>query len=362
MRLVKHPGLALGLILCLSILAACTPSHRQAPPMAADWLPGIAAAVPSGCHVTASGAPEVLADRGIGGTGGAGLPPPPRSIVASLGVAGLIDGFGSVCLNGLEVGLLPGTAVTADGVPAEPGDLRIGQEAVLAAGWAGGRPITDRLFIRHAVIGPIEEASANRLLVAGQTVWLSRAAWIEAPLHPGQWVSVSGLHTPSGEIIASRVDRAAGPTELLTGRVQGSLAAPRIGSMALLVPDGEVTLGSDVMLRGVEDGGRLRVIAMTPDLLADDPGALFGGGIRHFLIQTLVGSRAGPAPAARPGFAPPSAVLAIMSVTVTPAGVVSTQMPNAPAAAPPSPPGAHNPPGGMGHGDGPGHGAPGSPP
>jgi Domain of unknown function (DUF5666) len=365
MRLAKRRCLSLGLTVCLGILEACTPSGHQAPSTAVDWLPGVAPATPNGCHVTASGRPDELAERGIGGTGGAVLPPPPGPIVASLGVAGLIDGFGSVCLNGLEVSLLPGTTVMTDGVPAGPGDLRIGQEAVLAAGWAGGRPVTDRLLIRHAVIGPIEEANGNRLIVAGQTVWLSRTAWIEAPLRPGQWVSVSGLHTPSGEIIASRVDGAAGPTELLIGRVQGTPAEPRIGSMAIMVPDGDMKPGSDVMLRGVEDQGRLRVIEMKPDLLTDDPGALFDGGIRHFLIQTLVGPRSGPTPAAKPGFAPPTAVSAIMSVTVTATGVVSTQMPNAAVAAPPGPPGSAppggaNPPGGIRGGAGPGHGAPGA--
>ncbi len=363
-RLLKFRPLSIGLALCLGALEACAPSRPGAPPPAADWLPGIAPAVPGGCHVTVSGAPDQLAERGIGGTGGAALPPPPGSIAASLGVAGLIDGFGSVCLNGLEVGLLPGTTVTTDGVPAGTEDLRIGQEAVLAAGWAGGRPVTDRLLIRHAVIGPIEAVNGSRLTVAGQTVWLSRAAWIVAPLRAGEWVSVSGLHTPSGSIIASRVDSAAGPTELLTGRVQGTLADPRLGSMALMVPDGQMKPGADVMLRGVEDQGRLRVIEIKPDLLTDDPGALFGGGIRHFLIQTLIGSHSGQAPAAPPGFAPPATISAIMSVTVTPTGVVSAQMPNAPASAPPGspgPPGGGNPPGGFGHGAGGGRGAPGGP-
>jgi hypothetical protein len=313
---------------CLGILAACTLSPRPARPGAAARP-----AAPGRCHVPANGAPDELAERGIGGTGSAARPPPPEPLRPSLGVAGIINGFGSVCLNGLEIGLLPGTTVTADGLPAAARDLRIGQQAVLAATWSGGRPMTDRLRIRHAVIGPIEETDeTGRLIVAGQTVRLSSAAWVEVALRPGQFVSVSGLRTPSGDILASRIDRAAGPTVLVHGRLEGTLARPRIGALPVSLSGHRVTIGSDVVLRGIEDRGVLRVTEVQPDLLVDDPAALFGGTVRHFLIQTLIGPGSRPMASldlhlALPAgpVAPPSALPAVISIHSDLSGAMSAE-------------------------------------
>ena len=226
-------------------------------------------------------------------------------MLPSLGVAGIIDGFGSVCLVGLEVGLLPGTTVATDGTPAGVGDLRVGQQAVLAAAWAGGRPVTDHLLIRHVVIGPIDRTDGDgQLIVAGQTVRLAPAAWVDAPLRLGQWIAVSGLRTPSGDIVATRIDTAAGPDVLLHGRLDGTAARPLIGRLPVTLSGGKVPIGSNVVLRGVETGGRLEVTNLTPDLLTDDPAALFGGQVHHFLIQTLTGS-GGHAASFNPGMAPP---------------------------------------------------------
>jgi hypothetical protein len=264
-----------GAILGLGLLAACTPSPQPALPGAFTVLPVAAAH----CHVPASGKPEELAERGIGGTGGATRPPPPKPIRPSLGVAGIIDGFGSVCLDGLEIGLLPGTTVSDDGGPATADDLRIGQQAVLAAGWTGGRPVTDHLMIQHAIIGPIDQIDGSLLLVAGQTVLLSPHAWIDVPLRHGQWVSVSGLRMPAGDILASRLDPASGPEVLIHGRLQGTLAAPRIGRLPVVLAGAGVSIGSDVpddRAAARSAGGRpCRTVRRTDPSLPDpDPGCL----------------------------------------------------------------------------------------
>jgi hypothetical protein len=335
-----------GAVLSLGLLTACAPSPQPALPPAFTVL---SAAAPR-CHVPASGKPEELAERGIGGTGSATRPsPPPEPIRPSLGVAGIIDGFGSVCLDGLEVGLLPGTTVTTDAGPATADDLRIGQQAVLAAAWTGGRPVTDHLLIQHAIIGPIDQINRGVLLVAGQTVLLSPHAWIDAPLRQGQWVSVSGLRTPAGDLLASRLDPASGPEVLIHGRLQGTLAEPRIGGLPLVLAGASLPIGSDVVFHGIEADGTLRTIDLRPDLLADDPAALFGGQIHRFLIQTLVGSGGQPMapvnlnPAPPPG-APPNAGPGGWAGPPSPAGF----------SARPSPPGGHAGPGGGAGPPGPG--------
>ena len=140
---------------CFGVLAACTASPPSGPP----WLPGGRVRTRP-LSVPASGRPDELAERGIGGTGGATRPPAPSAPIRPiLGVAGTIDGFGSVCLVGLEVQLLPGKTVTADCMPDRADDLRIGQQAVMAVAWTDDRPVTDHLMIRHAVIGPIDRGT-----------------------------------------------------------------------------------------------------------------------------------------------------------------------------------------------------------
>ena len=133
---------------------------------------------------------------------------------------------------------------------------------------------------------------------------LSRAAWIDAPLRAGQWVAVSGLRTPSGDILASRVDPATGPNILIDGLLQGSPAQPRIGLLPVKVAGEPVSIGSSVVVRGVEVDGTLRVTALRPDLLTEDPEALFGGDVHRFLIQTLAGPGVRPARPFKPGMAP----------------------------------------------------------
>lgn len=280
--------------LCLGLFDACTPPAQKARPEVTPAFAAAAAVGPSNCHVTPDGRPDELAERGIGGTGGT-APPPPGAPPPSLGVAGIINGFGSVCLNDLEVGLLPGTTVTVDGAPARADDLRIGQQAVLSVAWRRNLPVTDHLAIRHAVIGPVEQANAGRsLVVAGQRVWLSKATWLNADVRPGRWVAVSGLVTPAGEILASRIDPASGGTILVHGKLQGKRNDPRIGMLSVRLSDsgaaGKLPPGAAVVATGFEAGGRVTVSTLQPDLLASNPQAVFGHQVHHFLIQSLTGS------------------------------------------------------------------------
>ena len=353
--------LSASIALSIGVLAACTATPRPATTGVAD---AAMSSPPSRCQVPASGRPEELAERGIGGTGGATRqpPPPPGPLRPSLGVAGIIDGFGSVCLNGLEVGLLPDTTVTADDAAAAASDLRIGQQAVLAAAWSDGRPVTNHLVIRHAVIGPVDRVEApGVLIVAGQAVRITRASWVDAALRPGRWIAVSGLRMPSGDILASRIDPAAGPLMLVHGLLAGTAARPRIGELAISPLGSSAPLGSAVVLRGLEVGGRVEMTELRPDLLADDPVALFGGRIHHFLIQTLIGSGAHPMAslnldvAVPPGMAPPPGPTpAVIGLDANASGILSAQHPDVMMGGLAAPSSSSAPPAARGEATGPG--------
>src|ERR1700690_592414 len=74
------------------------------------------------------------ADRGIGGTGAPAAGPAISDRgIGGTGIVGVVTGFGSVFVNGLEVAYAATTPVTVDGVPDTDAALRVGQLAAIVA-------------------------------------------------------------------------------------------------------------------------------------------------------------------------------------------------------------------------------------
>jgi hypothetical protein len=213
-----------------------------------------------------------LAERGIGGTG----------------IVGVITAFGSVWVDGVEVEVPVDTPIDADGRQMGLEDLRLGQIAVIAAVDAGGGLTASSLSIRHEVSGPVEavEDGGALMIVAGQRVVLSETAVGDVAARRGDWVAVSGIRQPGGDIVATRIDKR--PPGLVT--VHGSLASSgsslRIGRLGL---EGDVPADvTAVSVSGRYDGGVLTAEAVVPDLLVTDPGAHFGDDVDRLLIETYV--------------------------------------------------------------------------
>jgi hypothetical protein len=70
----------------------------------------------------------ILAERGIGGTG---TPPGNPELadrgIGGTGIVGVITGFASVCVDGLEIAYDRSAAVDIDGAAGTPAALRVGQ-------------------------------------------------------------------------------------------------------------------------------------------------------------------------------------------------------------------------------------------
>ena len=128
-----------------------------------------------------------MAERGIGGTG----------------IVGTITGFGSVCVDGVEVGIDPAAPVLMDGTPQTAASLSIGQVAAIAAETTPEGLQARSLSVRHEVTGPVQSVGAGRLVVAGQRVRSNQPS-----PQLGSWVTISGLRDPEGIIHASRIDPA----------------------------------------------------------------------------------------------------------------------------------------------------------
>ena len=240
-------------------------------------------------------------DRGIGGTGAPAAGPQMSSDrgIGGTGVVGVITGFGSVFVNGLEIAYAPGTPVTVDGEPGSQAALRVGQLAAIVAsddhGWHA-----DSIAVQHEVSGPVTSAGAaggsgNRTLtVAGQQVSIGPGTDGLQTVRPGDWIAVSGLRQPDGVIDASRIDqRMPGPV-LVRGPATPSAGGWRIGDLPVRPPEGtSIVPGEGITARGVIVNGTLSVRSASPDVLGSDPAAYFGNHVRRMVIEGYVSAAGG---------------------------------------------------------------------
>ncbi len=253
-----------------------------------------------------------LAERGIGGTGlgagsvvadpaaspGNGAVPAPRPGdrgIGGTGVVGVITGFGSVCVDGLEVALAPATVVAVDGVPATATALRAGQLVALRAADAAEAPRADALAVRHEVVGPAHDEGSGVLEVAGQRVLVGPET--RGALHPapGAVVAVSGLRDATGAVVATRVDLygAAVPKQDVPALVHGTLRRDEgglwLGALPVSPAPGVLVPGDGpVIATGVLENGRLSAATLAPDLLASDPVAFFGAAVNRYVLESFV--------------------------------------------------------------------------
>lgn len=164
-----------------------------------DSLKGIAGTGISGASRGIGG--TGIIQKGIGGTGQEA-----EGGIGGTGVVGVITGFGSICVNGLEVHFYTDTPIDSDGKRLSSEALNIGQMvAVRATGNENGL-YAHEIHVYHQISGPITaiDVKTNRLKVMGQTI--STSASQLSGMQVGKWVSVSGLNKSDGTLMATRID------------------------------------------------------------------------------------------------------------------------------------------------------------
>src|SRR5262249_44911542 len=151
----------------------------------------------------------VQAEGGIGGTG---------AIAGDIGLVGVITGFGSICVNGVEVHYDSGTPVTVNGQPAAADALALGQTVAVRAAGAGNEARAQAISVLDAAVGPVTAVDriAGIVHVVGQGVRLSPSTVFAPGLtraavraaSAGETLRISGLRASDGTIVATRVERA----------------------------------------------------------------------------------------------------------------------------------------------------------
>jgi hypothetical protein len=160
-----------------------------------------------------------IAESGIGGTG----------------IIGTITGFGSICVNGLEVSFDEETPVEFDGHSGSAASLKVGHLVFVEARGVGQQLAATRISMRSEVRGPVTsvDPATGRIYMLGQTVLADhRTAFPDnstttldealQSIQPGARVRVSGLRHPDGVIQATRIEAAPDRDDIgLSGWVSG---------------------------------------------------------------------------------------------------------------------------------------------
>jgi hypothetical protein len=225
-----------------------------------------------------------------GGIGGTGILP------ADTGIVGTVTGFGSICVQGIEIHCEADTVIEVDGRSATADDLAVGQVVEVVAAGFGDEVTAHRIVVRHELSGPVTDvdAAANRLFVLGQPVALSETTRTLAEgeevaaearaFAPGSFVDVSGMRRADGTLVASRISVvpervAVNVSGSVQRRLDGSLA---VGGTPIRAGDDAVDFdaGAYVRVRGSWNGKSVAVADSTVI-----PALPFEGRVRRLELE-----------------------------------------------------------------------------
>jgi hypothetical protein len=237
-------------------------------------------------------------DSGIGGSGLA--PDIHRNVIAlktgddesgigGTGIIGVISGFGSICVNGIEVHYQPTTPIVEDqGLSLSSEQLALGQTVSILAYSASQQYIAKEIRVLHEVQGVVEWVNSTDGLfgVLGQTVHLPPA--LLEGFATGDTVMVSGNRLVDGSIQALRVENRA-PLEhvSLMGPVELDQSSHdfRIGKQRIELSQRTMALkiGDEVSVNGVLKDGVLHV-----ETLEVNPRLTFASRVDQLILQGYV--------------------------------------------------------------------------
>lgn len=203
---------------------------------------------------------------GAGGTGQEARAGGDGSGTGGTGVVGEITGFGSICVNGLEIHYDASTPVSVDGQAGRAAQLAVGQVVAVHAEGVGSELRARQIRVRHALVGRVESVKSNgQLRVLGQ--------WVSPPqmsrVKSGDRIKVSGFRADARLVVASRIDPAqAGEPDQLSGEVESvQKGVAVVSGVRVRLPAGVESprTGDDVRVSGRAEAGGMRAERVGPD-------------------------------------------------------------------------------------------------
>lgn len=162
-------------------------------------------------HNGFGGTGSPVAQKGMGGTGISvaenSLLPEDKD--GGIAIVGVITGFASICVDGVEVQYTPNTPVFENGKATKLGHLAAGKMVMLKAERVGDQLQARSIGMFDTVAGPIGRVDAVRqqMQVMGQNVRVTQNMIQQMQnVTTGTNVRVSGHRLENGEIVATRVD------------------------------------------------------------------------------------------------------------------------------------------------------------
>lgn len=234
-----------------------------------------------------TGTKESPAKGGIGGTGLQA-----EGGIGGTGIVGIITGFGSVCVNGLELDYDSSTPVSINGLPTSTKNLALGQVVAIDASGTNANLVANSISIINALEGPVTQIQADSgvLYVMGQRVRTTTDTYLvgisslgETTL--GQPVRVSGYRNAADEVVASRIEAV---VDLPVDSVIGMITNDRIDKLTVsgLSVRSSVAMwqnGTETLVRGTWDGEHLNATS-----IQNDPSLPFVGHAEQVVIEGLV--------------------------------------------------------------------------
>lgn len=236
------------------------------------------------------GTGKTAEDRGIGGTGRMA---DDRGI-GGTGIVGTITSFGSICVNGVKIEYTDTTPVDVNGQPASVNAFKIGQVVAAETVEKNGKVFANKVSIEYPVQGPVTRVGpgGKQITVMGQPVRVVGGPK-GGPLKVGQFVRVSGLRRPNGELVGTQIERVpAGASARISGTLRqrpgGGLAIGQVPINMRDAPAGRQLEGKRVTATGRWSGKAID----TPRIVADKVDR-FDGKAKRVNVQGFVGQRVG---------------------------------------------------------------------
>lgn len=213
---------------------------------------------------------EATDGNGVGGTG------------HETEVEGVITGFASICVNGLELHYQSTTPIAINGRGATIKDLAVGQVVRVQARGMGDQLAISSLQVRHLMVATLQDINNGHALAMGRKVLIDPNAPLPSNLSNGSKIAISGFAGPDGTLVATRLDTVpADSPDSISGEVsRNNQGHWTIDGMAVDAPNAELKPGEIVRAEGRFDEGRFKA----DRVVRDEPPSHSA----RFVIQGLV--------------------------------------------------------------------------
>lgn len=220
-----------------------------------------------------------LTQNGSGGVGGTGIvalnnkPLQGEGGIGGTGIVGVITGFASICVNGVEVQYESNTTVSNNGNVGSTSQLAVGQVVIINSTGRDEQTKANSIAVIYALVGPVSkvDAATGLLEVMGQKVMALEPSDL-VRLHAGEWVHVSGHRLSNGDVAASLIEAFTVPEASAFAQVRGSVKniqakTIKVGEInihldSLAVPT-TLALGHEVWVSGIWSDGVLNARKIT---------------------------------------------------------------------------------------------------